>query len=59
MELRRAAALATGCEVKIVLEEGSTFDLRQNAALGKIPALLFTVSLDFGILQVERLRILC
>ncbi|KJA25233.1 hypothetical protein HYPSUDRAFT_37712 [Hypholoma sublateritium FD-334 SS-4] len=29
-----AAALATGCEVKIVLEQGSTFDLRQNAALG-------------------------
>ncbi|KAJ3512344.1 hypothetical protein NLJ89_g3574 [Agrocybe chaxingu] len=29
-----AAALATGCEVTIVLEQGSTFDLRQNEALG-------------------------
>uniref|UniRef100_A0A8H7XUH5 Peptidase M20 domain-containing protein 2 n=1 Tax=Psilocybe cubensis TaxID=181762 RepID=A0A8H7XUH5_PSICU len=29
-----AAALATGCEVTVTLQEGSTFDLRQNAALG-------------------------
>ncbi|KAF8895888.1 hypothetical protein CPB84DRAFT_1245860 [Gymnopilus junonius] len=28
-----AAALATGCEVTITLEKGSTFDLRQNTAL--------------------------
>jgi amidohydrolase len=29
-----AAALATGCEVSITLEKGTTFDLRQNTALG-------------------------
>ncbi|KAF8960862.1 hypothetical protein BDZ97DRAFT_1921756 [Flammula alnicola] len=29
-----AAALATGCEVTITYEKGSTFDLRQNKALG-------------------------
>ncbi|PPQ77930.1 hypothetical protein CVT25_015405 [Psilocybe cyanescens] len=29
-----AAALATGCEVTVTLEKGSTFDLRQNTALG-------------------------
>ncbi|KAF9485625.1 hypothetical protein BDN70DRAFT_889944 [Pholiota conissans] len=29
-----AAALATGCEATITLEKGSTFDLRQNLALG-------------------------
>ncbi len=50
MYLHRAAALATGCEVKIVLEEGSTFDLRQNAALGEISALIFSHIFDLGIL---------
>ena len=29
----RAAALATGCEVTIT-QDGTTFDLRQNKALG-------------------------
>jgi len=31
----RAAALATGCEVKITQQTGTTFDLRQNKALGE------------------------
>jgi hypothetical protein len=32
--LFRAAGLATGCQVSIKHEAGSTFDLRQNTALG-------------------------
>ena len=35
--LRRAAALATGCQVSIEYGWGSVFDLRQNEALGMLP----------------------
>ncbi|GLB39888.1 putative peptidase dimerisation domain containing protein [Lyophyllum shimeji] len=45
-----AAALATGCEVKII-KEGGTYDLRQNAALGGEVANIVTAK--YGAIDYE------
>jgi hypothetical protein len=37
--LLRAAALASGCELKITIEKG-TWNLRQNKALGSFPIIM-------------------